>query len=98
MHAVSDRMNRIAREETLRDLAMFHRDAVDVSRPAERQIGHIQSHLLTAALQGFPDRVTQHRARQVSRKLIVSGRDRGMGRKDTLVAHTTKRRDLSSTP
>lgn len=84
MDAVGDRVNRIAREETVRDFAVLHGHTIDKARSAQRQLRHVQAVVMATGLQPRAPSITQHTMGQVGRKLIVTGRDRRMGRKDTL--------------
>ncbi len=89
MYAVGDRLHGIAREHAQRDLAVAHRDAVDVARETQPQIRHVQRVVQQAAalLQRRDAAAAQHLADQLAAELVVAGRHRRMRGEHAAPAH-----------
>src|SRR5690349_4276836 len=77
-------MNRIAREEAVRNFAVLHGDSIDEPRAAQRELCHVEAMVMAAGLELRASSITEHLVRKVWRELIMACGYRCMGCKDTL--------------
>src|SRR6266705_1114980 len=87
VNSVGNGMDRVAGEHAVRDLPMLHRNSIDIAGPPQSQLRQIQPLLDATGPQPGPPIFSQYGSSEFLGKLIVTGRHRGMGRKDTLLTN-----------